>query len=209
MTMKKPLKKEIRAHGVRLLLSRHPEIRKLKRLHYPTFHGNKHWSSSWLLMDYLGHNGLPKKAHIMEVGCGWGLAGIYCAKKHGAIVTGVDKDPDVFPYLKLHAHINREKITTLKADLRKIKKRDLNDMDVIIGADICFWDSMVNPLRKLIQKALKNGVKQVFVADPGRPTFEKIVDYFCKRGIGKVYDWDTRRPRSIEGRILRVDSNSG
>jgi predicted nicotinamide N-methyase len=209
MTMKKPLKKEIRAHGVRLLLSRHPEIRKLKRLHYPAFHGNKHWSSSWLLMDYLGHNGLPKNAHIMEVGCGWGLAGIYCAKKHGAIVTGVDKDPDVFPYLKLHADINREKITTLKADLRKIKKRDLNDMDVIIGADICFWDSMVNPLRKLIQKALKNGVKQVFVADPGRPTFEKIVDYFCKRGIGKVYDWDTRRPRSIEGRILRVDSNSG
>jgi predicted nicotinamide N-methyase len=133
----------------------------------------------------------------MEVGCGWGLAGIYCAKKHGAIVTGVDKDPDVFPYLRLHADINREEITTLKADLRKIKKKDLKQMDVLIGADICFWDNMVDPLRKLIQKALKNGVRQVLISDPGRPTFEKIVDFFSKRGIGEVYDWDTRRPKSI------------
>ena len=67
---------------------------------------------------------------------------------------------------------------------------------------------MVDPLRKLIQKALKNGVKQVLVADPGRPTFEKIVGYFSKRGIGEVYDWDTRRPRPIAGRILKIDSNS-
>ena len=206
--MKKSGKKEIKAHGVRLLLSRHPEIRKLKRQHFPAFHGNKHWSASWLLMDYLGQKRLPKKAHLMEVGCGWGLAGIYCAKKHGAIVTGVDKDPDVFPYLRLHADINREKITTLKSDLRKIKKRDLKKTDVMIGADICFWDSMVDPLRKLIKKALQNGVKQVYVADPGRPTFEKIVDYFCKRGIGQVYDWDTRRPRPIAGRILRIDAKS-
>ena len=206
--MKKSAKKEIKAHGVRLLLSRHPEIRKLKRQHYPAFHGNKHWSASWLLMDFLGHKGLPKKAHLMEVGCGWGLAGIYCAKKHGAIVTGVDRDPDVFPYLRLHADINREKISTLKSDLRKIKKRDLKKTDVMIGADICFWDNMVDPLRKLIQKALKNGVKQVLVADPGRPTFEKIVDYFCKRGVGKVYDWDTRRPRPIAGRILRINAKS-
>ena len=206
--MKKSAKKEIKAHGVRLLLSRHPQIRKLKRQHFPAFHGNKHWSSSWLLMDYLGQKGLPKKAHLMEVGCGWGLAGIYCAKKHGSIVTGVDKDPDVFPYLRPHADINREKISTLKSDLRKIKKRDLKKTDVMIGADICFWDSMVDPLRKLIKKALKNGVKQVFVADPGRPTFEKIVDHFCKQGIGKVYDWDTRRPRPIAGRILRIKAKS-
>ncbi len=206
--MNHTLKKEIRAHGVRLLLSRHPEIRKLKRQHNPAFHGNKHWSSSWLLMDYLGRQRLPERARLMEVGCGWGLAGIYCAKKHGAIVTGVDKDPDVFPYLRLHARINREEISTLKADLQKIKKRDLQRVDVVIGADICFWDNMVDPLRKLIRKALSSGVKQVFVADPGRPTFEKIADYFGNRGIGEALDWDTRRPRPIAGRILKIDSNS-
>ena len=205
--MKKKTKKEIRAYGVRLLLSRHPEVRKLKRQHYPAFHGTKLWASSWLLMDYLKKHGLPKKAHLMEVGCGWGLAGIYCAKKHGAIVTGVDRDPDVFPYLKLLADINKEKIATLKADLKKIKKRELKRFDVVIGADICFWDNLVEPLRKFIQKALRSGVRLVYVSDPGRPTFEKTASYFVKQGTGEVFDWSTKRPRPIAGRILKIDSD--
>ena len=50
----------------------------------------------------------------MEVGCGWGLLGIYCAKKYGARVTGVDIDSEVFPYLNLHAEINQVEISTLK-----------------------------------------------------------------------------------------------
>lgn len=201
------LKKEIRAYGVRLLLSRHPEIRKLKRLHNPALHGNKLWSSSWLLMNYLGRRGLPEKIRLMEIGCGWGLAGIYCARKHAAIVTGVDKDPAVFPYLRLHAHLNRVKVSTLKSDLKNLRIREMKQVNVVIGADICYWDSMVDPLRKFIRRALLGGVKQVLVADPGRPTFERIADYFVNQESAEVLDWKTRRPRSIAGRILKIDSN--
>jgi predicted nicotinamide N-methyase len=207
--MDSPLKREIRAHGVRLLLSRHPAIRKLKRLHCPALHGNKLWSSSWLLMDYLGRRQLPKRAHLMEICCGWGLAGIYGAKKYGAIVTGVDKDAEVFPYLQLHAHINRVEIFTLKADLQNLRMRELKRVDVVIGADICYWDRMVDPLRRFIRRALLSGVRQVLITDPGRPTFEKIAAHFVNQGSGEVFDWKTRRPRTIEGRILKVDSNSG
>lgn len=207
--MDSPLKKEIRAHGVRLLLSRHPEIRKLKRLHNPACHGNKLWSSSWLLMDYLRHRGLPKRARLMEVGCGWGLAGIYCARKHGAIVTGVDKDAEVFPYLRLHARINRVEISTLKADLQNLRKRQMQRVDVVIGADICYWDNMVDPLCKFIRRALLGGVRQVLLTDPGRPTFEKTAAYFVKQGAGEVLDWKTRRPRLIEGRIFKIGSDPG
>ena len=202
--MNKPLKKEIRARGVRLLLARHPEIRKLKRLHSPALHGNKHWASSWLLMDYLDRRGLPERAHLMEIGCGWGLTGIYCAKKYGAAVTGVDKDAAVFPYLQLHAQLNRVNISTLKADFRNLGMRELKRMDVMIGADICYWDNMVQPLRRLIRRALRCGTSLVLVADPGRPTFEEVADYFVDKGIGAVMDWKTRRPRSITGRILKV-----
>lgn len=198
------LKKEIRAHGVRLLLSRHPEIRKLKRLHFPALHGNKLWSSSWLLIDYLARRKLPRGTHLMEVCCGWGMAGIYCAKKHGALVTGVDKDAEVFPYLRLHARINRVEIFTLKADLRNLSMRELKRVDVVLGADICYWDSMVDPLRRFIRRALRCGVKQMLVADLGRPTFETIAAHFVKNGAGEVFDWKTRRPRTIEGRILRI-----
>ncbi|MGB7030455.1 MAG: SAM-dependent methyltransferase, partial [Syntrophobacteria bacterium] len=66
-----------KAYGVRLLLSHHPEVRKLKRFNSPSVHGNKFWKSSWLLMDYLNRRGFPEGANVREVGCGWGLLGIY------------------------------------------------------------------------------------------------------------------------------------
>ena len=43
-------------------------------------------------MDYLGCQGLPEGVKVLEVGCGWGLAGIFCAKHFRAVVTGVDAD---------------------------------------------------------------------------------------------------------------------
>jgi predicted nicotinamide N-methyase len=205
--MSNAVKTDIRAHGVRVLLSRHSEIRKLKRLNTPSFHGNKLWSSSWLLMDYFKRRGLRKGARVMEVGCGWGLAGIYCAKKHGARVTGVDKDSEVFPYLRLHADINKVKITTMKKAFAGVRDEDLKAFDVVIGADICFWDAMVDPLKRFIRRALGAGVRVVLIADPGRPTFEEIGQYFVKKGRGEIFDWTTQRPRRIRGRILKIGSN--
>jgi predicted nicotinamide N-methyase len=202
-------KDEIKAYGIRVLQSRHPEVRKLRRLHFPSVHGNKHWASSWLLMDYFRHLGLPKGARVMEVGCGWGLAGIYCAKQHNAIVTGVDIDPAVFPYLRLHANINKVHIATLHKRFSKLKRRHLKDIDVVIGADICFWDQMVNPLKRFIRRALRAGVRLIIIADPGRSPFEQISNYFVKQGQGEVLDWDVQRPRDIQGRLLKINLQVG
>ena len=110
-------KKNIRAYGIQVLLSGHSDVRKLKRDYIPSSHGNKFWTSSWLLMDYFKKKGMSSGTRVMEVGCGWGLAGIYCAKNHGARVTGVDIDPDVFLFLDLHAEINGVRIKTLKRKL--------------------------------------------------------------------------------------------
>jgi len=197
-------KKEIRAYGVRVLLARHPAVRRLKNHHDPSAHGNKFWNSSWLLMDYFKRNGLPNRARVMEVGCGWGLAGIYCARKQGARVTSVDIDPDVFPFLQLHAHINQVTIGTLRRGLGGVTQQDLEGFHVVIGADICFWDTMVRSLKRLIGRAMRAGVKLVLIADPGRSTFEELAEYAEKRYGAKVLDWKVRRPRRIEGQILQV-----
>jgi predicted nicotinamide N-methyase len=199
-------KNEIRAYGIRLLQSRHPEIRRLKRLHAPSVHGNKHWTSSWLLMDYLQGHPVPEGARVMEIGCGWGLAGIYCAKKFNGTVTGVDIDPAVFPYLRLHAKINKVDIATLHKKFSKINEEDLQNTDFVIGADICFWNKMVFPLKRFISRALSAGVQQVFIADPGRPTFEKLVDYFAKKRKGEILDWTIHNPRKFQGRLLMIKS---
>ena len=198
------VKKKIRAYGIDVLLSRHPRVRKLKRLNIPTVHGNKFWTSSWLLMDYIGRRGLPPKAQVMDVGCGWGLAGIYCARKHGAQVTSVDMDPAVFPYLCLHAEINNVQVKTLKKSFQAITGKELENVDLLFGADICFWDSMINPLKNLIRRALRSGVAKVLIADPGRPTFHELGEYFCEKMGGEMLDWRVRRPRRIQGQILEI-----
>ena len=206
--MTSKIKKHIRAHGIKVLLSSHPEIRRLKRNNFPTSHGNKFWTSSWLLMDYFEKNGMPEKTRIMELGCGWGLAGIYCAKNHGASVTGIDIDREVFPFLSLHAKINNVDVNFLRKGFNSLTLREMKNIDIIIGADICFWDEMVDPLKKLINRALKAGVKLILIADPVRSPFEKLGGYFLGKQGGEVLDWSVRRPRKIRGQILKISKSA-
>ena len=189
MKKKKSKATERRAYGVTILKSSHSRIRGLKVDHEPEIHGDKFWNSSFLIMDYLQHQGLPKKSKVMEVGCGWGLAAIYCAKEHGAEVTGVDADSKVFPYLHLHAEVNEVAVRTRRALFQGLKKKHLAGLDLVIGADICFWDEMVDPLYRLIRKAVKARVGQVIVADPGRPPFDKVCEKAEKKLGGEVKEW--------------------
>ena len=199
-------KNEILNYGLRVFRSRHREIRKLKRLHSPSVHGFRVWSSSWLLLDFLARRGLPHGIRVIDVGCGWGVAGIYCAKRYGARVTAVDIDSEVFPYLRLHADINKVNIITLKKGIDELKGKHLKDVDVVIGADICFWDTMVDPIKGFISRALITGVRLVLIADPGRSPFEELGEYFVEDGKGLAMDWSVRIPHPIHGRILKIGS---
>ena len=199
---------ETEAFGVRLLQARHPELRKLKRTHAPRIHGIKQWDASWLMISYLEQRGLPEKPRIMEIGCGWGLASIYCSKIHGADVTAVDLDPEVFPYLRLHAGLNRAHVKGLRKNFAHLTTEELRKVDVMIGSDICFWEELKEELRKLILRALGAGVRKVLIADPGRGPFEDLADYFVHHRYGAVGNWSTDRPRRLGGRILKVTDMS-
>ena len=80
--MTKNRKKDFVDYDIRVLRSRHKAIRELKRLHKPSLHGFRVWSSNWILIDYFKHYGFARYLKIIDIGCGWGLAGIYCAKNH-------------------------------------------------------------------------------------------------------------------------------
>ena len=177
------------AYGITVLKAADPRVRQLKKDYAPFIHGNKFWNSSWCVMDFLSLQGLPSEPRVLEIGCGWGLAGMYCAKKYGAKVTGMDADSAVFPYLKLHAEVNEVEVKTWRCKFEKVKKKDLRGTQLIIGADICFWDEMVAPVYKLMKKAIEVGVGQIIVADPGRPPFHALREKVVKKLGGEVKEW--------------------
>ncbi|HPQ55001.1 MAG TPA: methyltransferase domain-containing protein [Spirochaetota bacterium] len=194
-----------KAFGLVILKNSHSEIRRIKKQDsIPSIHGNKFWYSSYFVMDYLLSHPLKPGSHVMEVGCGWGLAGIFCAKLFNARVTGIDADPDVFPYLHLHAKINNVSIHTEKKTFQRITSTKLSDVDILIGSDICFWDNMVRPLFNLFKRAMKSGVKQIVLADPGRSPFRELCELCSAEMKTSVLSREVSIPTKNSGSLLVI-----
>ncbi|TVV44107.1 methyltransferase [Thalassolituus sp. C2-1] len=195
------------AYGIYLFTAKHPLVRKLKKVAKPSVHGHKTWSSSFLLMDWLSSNPLAKNTRVLELGCGWGPAAVYCASQQQAKVTGLDVDDSVFPYLDMVAAANDAKVRPLHASFNDMKGQNLAKFDCIIGADICFWDEMVSDLLRLFKRAKKAGVKQIILADPGRSTFDELTNR-CEKlwPAAFTYEhWFALEPNRFEGRLMILD----
>lgn len=194
------------AFGVKILNSNHKDIRRLKREGYVAeIHGNKFWNSSFLIMDYLKKHPLRKNARVMEIGCGWGLLGIYCAREFNSKVTGIDADANVLPYMDLHAEINGVEVDAVKRSFEKLSVDYLKGIDTILGADICFWDEMTGVLYNLIKRAKRAGVRQIMIADPCRPPFSDLAE-ICEDKFHNVelIDAHLSRPVKASGEILII-----
>ncbi len=191
--------------GVQRMTKYHPAIKALKKEYPTSIHGDKFWPSSYLLMDYLNDHPPKKGTRILEIGCGWGLTAIYCAKKFKCHVTGVDADKDVFAYLDAHAELNQVKINKLHRRFEKLDKSTLANFDLIIGGDICFWDELNDTLFKLFKRAHKAGVQKAVIADPQRQPFIDLCDRLDDHFTHEVWDWELPEPTEADGDILIVD----
>lgn len=198
-------KDERKAFGLRIMKNSHRDMRKIRReAGEPRIHGNKFWKSTYLLMDYLKEFPPKKRARVLEVGCGWGLAGIYCAKKFKARLTSLDADETVFPFLVYHAVLNDVKVETWKCRYENVRKKDLKNFDLIIGADICFWDEMTKPLYNLVKRAQQVGGVRVVMSDPGRPPFADMAEKCMDKFDAEFEDWAVPHPHNATGLILDV-----
>lgn len=197
---------ESRFRGVIMPTGSHPAIRRVKREGtYPTIHGNKLWDSSRLIIDYLHQNPPQHARTVIDVGCGWGAAGIWCAKQLGSAVTSMDADPDVFPFLDVAATLNGVATSPLVSPFERLTTRQLSKFSLVIAADICFWDELVDPVFNMVNRAVKAGVKQILIADPERPTFHEMAARSVERHGGEVIQWATRPPSRASGAILVIN----
>lgn len=192
------------AYGIYLLESKHRLIRRLKKTYQPSVHGHKAWDASFLLMDYLQHNPLMKKSRLLEVGCGWGPAAVHCAKLYKAKVTGLDIDREVFPFLDVLAELNDVKIEPMVRRFETLKPKELSQFDVVVGSDVCFWDSMVKPLGQLVNRAMKSGVQRVIITDPGRPTFYEFCDIARRKHNVELQEWYATEPNHFTGEVVEI-----
>lgn len=194
----------ISAYGIKVLLGNHKAVRQLKRTVRPLEHGHKIWTSSWLLIDYLQKAKMATPKRILDLGCGWGLAGIFCAKKLQADVLWADIDEAVSPYLELMATTNKIKARFLNLGIAQIGRNLLEQVDTIIASDICFCHTLIDPLLKLINRAKDANVKQVLISDPGRWPFDDLAELLTYEKGVTLMEWQTRKPRKITGKILKI-----
>ncbi len=196
------------AYGIISLTSRHPDLRRLKKEQSePSLHGNKLWGSCYLLMEYLQENPLDADCKVLDLGCGWGLEGIYCAKTFGASITAVDADPAVFPFLDLLARHNDVSLKTQTRRFEDISEEELADYDVLVGADICFWDELAETVYQLIERAIKAGIKRIIITDPQRPPFTQIAERCVDLHYAELLAIETAQARRFTGTVLVIENN--
>jgi predicted nicotinamide N-methyase len=193
--------------GIKALRASHPGVRRLKRQQrgYNSAHGNKVWRSSFVLMDYLTTYPPEPNSRVLDVGCGWGLTGVFLAKEYGAQVTGIDIDKSVGPFLDLQASINECHIDFQVRGFESLSTQELNTFNTIVGADICFWDELTEPLFELICLALKSDVQRIIIADPGRPPFWNLVDLCVQNVAAEVVSRRIYEPWKTEKYILIIE----
>lgn len=197
----------LNAYGLTILSSKHKAIRRLKRGQTaPSIHGNKFWGAGYLLMDYLQQNPPVDSTRVMELGCGWGLAGIHCAKHYNSHVVAIDADQAVFPYLNLHAQYNGVDIETRKQLFSTIEAQQLANIDLIIAADICFWDELAETVSQLIDRACSAGVSRIVIADPERPPFFELAQYCMDNHFAELLPWRVDKPKKASGCILLIEN---
>jgi predicted nicotinamide N-methyase len=196
---------ERHACGLMILHPSHPEV---QRFQYdtarPALHGHTVWPASVVLLDSLHQRGVPRRARVLELGCGWGGVGIACVNRFQAQVTGLDADAAVFPSLQLHAQRHGVHLPTRQGTVADLAPQELAAFELIVGADICLWEERVDPFDQLVCHGVAAGVADIRLAAPGRPPFDDLYARCLPHGDAAVLAWATTTPVRASGRMLQV-----
>ena len=121
-------------------------------------------------------------------------------------MVSLDADPAVFPYLTAVAELNNVTTTPMVRRFEQLKKSQLASFDLLVAADVCFWDELVKPVGKLIDRAIDAGVGQIVIADPERPTFHEMAEKAISRHGGDLIHWSIKGKLKATGALLVINN---
>ncbi len=192
-------------HGVKALKPNHPEVISLHRQGFqPSDFGSRIWRSSYLLIDYLSGHSLRDTQWAMELGCGWGLAGTYLQKTFDIEVIATDRDADVFPFQQLVCRHNDVDMRTRHCSLSGLREHDLRDIDLMIGADICYSDNNARDIEHLCLHMTRQHGVELILADSGRAPFWDLAERLGRRYSVKMTPLTLELPTAVSGHVLHV-----
>ena len=174
-------------------------MKRLKKINQrPTEFGHKIWDSTFRLIDFFEKSKFNfNNQAVIEVGCGWGILGIYLSKQFSCNVLCTDIDENVLPITQAHAELNLTSIKTKAQSFKGISDEQLQATDIIVGTEVCYSEDIAHELYNLINRAYKAKVKNIFITDPGRPDF---LEKFCHANFNytkEIYSL----PGTINGKI--------
>ncbi|MCI0702758.1 MAG: protein N-lysine methyltransferase family protein [Planctomycetia bacterium] len=132
--------------------------------HWPTLWPSARMLAKAVLREPWGK--YPQPVHVLEIGCGLGLAGIACLAR-GLRVTFSDVDETALAFAAANARLNgypagfRTQLLDFRAPPDDVK------YPVVIGSDLMYEERLVEPLVELFDAVLAPG-GTCLIADPDR-----------------------------------------
>lgn len=166
-------------------------------------HGDRVWRSSYLAMDWLSDNPPLRGGRVLELGCGWAPLSAFCVRRFGMSATGLDIDPAVAEAADMQARVNGVELDFLEGSWADLDWDDLQDTDLVVGADICYWESQAAALADVVRKAASFDAS-IVLADPGRPSFDRLVRDVedSDRFMAEVVDRSSGKPVPMDGKLV-------
>lgn len=204
-TLKGP-HKQFYVQGVKALKPNHPEVLELREQgHTPCEFGSRIWRSSYLLIHYLANYLDARIARAIELGCGWGLGGLYLQKHCGVEVAATDIDSNVFAYQELLCRHNATRVPIHHCSVQELGSWDLQPVDLLIGADICYTAEIARHIETLCLQLAHQGGGQLVLADSGRAPFLALSKHLARRYPLEMTHLTLDLPTRVSGQVLHVE----
>lgn len=185
-----------------------PNHEEVTKLHdegsIPSEFGSRIWRASYLLIHYLSNLDLTSEQNIVELGCGWGLPAVYIQKRFGAKVSATDADNQVKCYQQLISRVNSVVVPFFQRSFCQLALDDLSDIDLLVGADICYSPTNAKRLVELFHRYIAETNGEIILADSGRTPFFHLVDEMRQTFALSLNEVKIDLPTRASGYILHL-----